>query len=97
MSQNANRERKQMIAELITDANALFNKVDKYIATGAHTVNTSFLETARGAVSLASGNLNSHAAAEAEAAEKAKAAAPATAATPAATPAGQDATAAPQS
>jgi len=75
-----------MIAELITDANALFNKVDKYIATGAHTVNTSFLETARGAVSLASGNLNSHAAAEAEAAEKAKAAAPAPAPAPAAAP-----------
>jgi hypothetical protein len=66
-----------MIAELIADANALFNKVDKYIASGTHTVNTSFLESARGAVSLAAGNLNSHAAAEAEAAEKAKAAAPA--------------------
>jgi hypothetical protein len=84
-----------MIAELIADANALFNKVDKYISSSSHTVNTSFLESARGAVSLASGNLNSHAAAEAEVAEKAKAAAPAPAPAPAPIPAAPVAPAAP--
>jgi peptidoglycan hydrolase CwlO-like protein len=73
-----------MIANLITQAQALYDDVDKYIAGQNMTASTKALHDARGAASVALGQLQAHAAVEAEAAEEAAAAAAAAPASPAA-------------